>query len=198
MKSFAISLLGRWKPVLGGVIAALLLLPVPALALTFTGHWKAAIQRSGIPLPPKPKVADVTNNAAQKDTLTVNMGNYTGRKGKAVSSIILTRGFTISAASQTIQLNETFATELVQAGAQVVVAVRNANGRVVATPFVFRTNFPRTPFLGFVPVGGKAPTNTFTLKKGRYTFDVRIKYRTDNKHGRWKTKSPHKFEFIGV
>jgi hypothetical protein len=198
MKSFAISLLGRWKQVLGGVLAALLLLPVPALALTFSGHWKAVIQRSGIPLPPKPKVADVTNNAAQKDTLTVNMGDYTGKKGKAVSSIDLTRRFAITAPSQTIQLNEQFATALVQAGAAVKVAVKDANGHVVATPFVFRTNFPRTPFLGAVPVGGKAPTNSFTLKKGRYTFDVKIIYRTANRHGRWHTISPHRFEFVGV
>src|SRR4029077_16283825 len=124
--------------------------------------------------------------------------DYTGRKGKAVSSIDLTRRFTITAPSQTIQLNEEFATALVQAGAAVKVTVKDANGHVVATPFVYRTNFPRSPNLAFEPIGGKSPGSRFTLKKGKYTFDVKIKYRTANRHGRWHTISPHRFEFIGL
>jgi hypothetical protein len=198
IKTIALKLVGRWKQLVGGLVAALVLLPVPAMALTFSGSWKAVILTKGKPLPPKPTFADVTNNAKQKDQLTVNMGNYQGVKTVSVSSIELTRRFSISAPSQQLQVEDQLFNQFARSGGQVTVVVKDMNGHVVTTPLRFRTPFPPTNFGGFTPFGDgeKFQSSPFSLKKGHYIFDVKIVYRSGH-HGGWKTISPHQFEFVG-
>jgi len=214
IKSFAVSLLSRWKQLLGGLVAALFLVPVPALALTFTGGWQAVIDREGKPKPPPPRFNDVTNNRGQKDLLTVNMGNYQGGKVKAASRIDLTRRFNISAASQLLEFQDHFAAQFSQAGALVKVAVRDTMGRavlratiddqgefiilgappVMRTPLKFNKNFPSS---AFQTVNGDLD-KIFRLKKGHYFLEVEVVYTTNRRTGGWRTISPHQFEFIGL
>jgi hypothetical protein len=214
IKSFIVFLLSRWKLLLGGLVAFLFLLPVPALALTFTGKWQAFIERQGKPKPPRPTFTDVTNKPGQKDTLTVNMGNYQGVKVKARSSIELARGFNISAASQLLKFQDHFAAQFAQAGADVKVTVKDHKGRpvmlatignngqflVLGPPPFMRTvlhskvNFPSSTLQTF---NGDLE-KIFRLKKGHYVLEVQVVYTTNRRTGGWRTISPNQFEFIGL
>jgi hypothetical protein len=194
IKTVAAKLMGRWKQLLGGLIAALLLLPVPAMALTFSGHWKAIVQRQGRPKPQRPTFTDVPNNPGQMDMLTVNMGNYQGVKSTATSSIDLTHRFTITAPQQQIKLNDQFASQFAQAGARVTVTIKDAQGHVLRTPLRFRGKI-RSASFGTL----QADLAKFlTLRKGHYILDVQVIFQTDRKRGGWNTISPHKFVFMGV
>src|SRR5215831_2905633 len=49
-----------WKRLAAGLAAALLLTPVPAMALTFTTGWVASYSQAGGPTPPTPVYTDAT------------------------------------------------------------------------------------------------------------------------------------------
>jgi hypothetical protein len=195
MKFVTTLFLGRWKQLIGGVVAALMLLPVPAMALTFLGSWHATISGSGGPTPPPATFSDVTNNPGQVDDLTVNMGNYQGSTATATSSIELTRQFTVPSPSQKLSFQEQFTSQFTQAGASVSVAVKDAAGK----------NTLFTPLFFSIQSTIKQPVTvqvfqlaTRTVSSGTYTFDVKVVYNTNNKIGGWKTISPHAFEFKGL
>jgi hypothetical protein len=185
--------LGRWKQLLGGLIAALLLFPVPALALTFSGSWKPVIQRTGRPRPPRPTFTDVTNNPGQRDELTVNLGNYQGSKTKATSSIELTRRFSISAAQEQLDFKGQFVDQFAQAGEKVIVSVKDAHGNTVLRALSFKEKVKSSKFTTVE----EELDRMIRLKKGHYVLDVKVIFETDRKTGGWKTISPHQFDFIG-
>ncbi len=160
----------------GGVAAALVLLPVPAMAaLTFTGTtWTVASDtQSGGPTPPAATFTDVTNNPKQEDDLYVNMGNYTGSTKTATSSIELTRGITLSSSNQLLEFEQNFMTELKQAGLSVTVSVKNSSGQVVQTPLTYSTSTSSTSFVKYTV--SQANINNL-LKSGAYTLDVTVAF----------------------
>jgi hypothetical protein len=189
------SWLGPWKRLLGALLAALALLPVPAAmaTLTFSGSWTPIISTVGGPTPPTPTFSDITNNAQQVDDLTVNMGTYQGSTALATSSIELTRPITLSTSNQSIRFTQQFISQFTQAGESVTVKVKNSSGATVLTPITSNRSFNATTTLQESDL-----TLTNVLAKGTYTLDVKVVYNTTNKLGGWKTKSPHQFEFKGL
>jgi hypothetical protein len=195
VKPVATLFFGRWKQLIGGAVAALMLLPVPAMALTFIDAWAPVISTSGGPKPAPPTFSDVTNNAKQLDDLTVNMGNYQGSTATAQSSIELTRHVSVPDGSQNVSFQEQFTSQFTQAGASVTVAVKDASGHnVLFTPLSFSFQSTLTQ-----PVTVQVfQLATRKVNGGTYTFDVKVAYNTNNKIGGWKTISPHAFEFKGL
>jgi hypothetical protein len=187
-------LLGQWKRFVAGLLAALVLLPVPAMAaITFNGTWTPVISTVGGPTPPTPLWSDATNNPGQVDDLTVNMGTYQGSTQQATSKIELTRPINLSTDNQTIEYLNQFTSQFTKAGVNVEVWVKNSSGQVVLNPIVVSHNFSNTTTLQETDM-----TFANTLKKGNYTLEVQVIYNTNNKVGGWKTISPHKFEFKGL
>ena len=184
----------HWKRAIGGLIAAVLLLPVPAMAaLTFNGSWVATYAQSGGPTTAKPTFTDYTDNAHQEDQLLLNNPNYQGSTAPATSTIELTRGFTLSTSNQKLEFEDAFVELLNHAGGSVSVAVKNSSGATVLTPLnsVFSTT-------GSKLVAQFNEVFKNTLAKGNYTLDIKITYNTNNKVGSWKSISPnHYFEFQG-
>ena len=189
---------GQWKRAVGGLAAALVLLPVPAMAaLTFNGATWTVLSntQSGGPKPPAATFTDTTNNAKQQDDLFVNMGNYNGSTATAASSIELTRGITLSSSNQLLEFEQDFMTQLKQAGVSVTVSVKNSSGQVVQTPLTYSASTSSTSFVKY-----SVSQSNFNnlLKSGAYTLDVKVTYNTNNKIGAWQSISPaNHFEFKG-
>ena len=115
----------RWRRVLGGAVALLVLMPVPAMALTFLGSWVKSTSVSGGPTPPTPSFSDSTSG--QNDSLIVDMGDYQGATATANSSITLTRQFQITSSSQQMQFDHAAMNQFAQAGEKVTLKVEDAS-----------------------------------------------------------------------
>jgi hypothetical protein len=190
-KGIAAGVLGNWRRWLGGVVAGLVLLPVPAMALTFSGSWQAVVQRQGIPIPPRPIFTD--NHVGAQDNLTVNMGDYQSRSANATSSIELTRRFSISSPTEQIKLEDVFSGQFANSGVKLSVAIKDPRtGRVLRTPLAFQQQIRSTSFSKI----DAEITKFLTLRRGRYLLDVKIIYQSHHRRGGWQTISPHQFEFV--
>jgi flagellar hook assembly protein FlgD len=190
-KSVGISRRGLKRAIVG-LLTLLVLIPAPAMALTFTGNWVATTSVSGGPTPPTPTFNDFTNNPSQVDDLIVNSGTYQGATQVASSTIELRRGISLSK-TQTVEFEDQFVSQFKQAGTTVSVSVLSSSGQTVLTPISLSAQFtgPSTWELAY------SAATTAKLKSGTYTLDVKVTYNTNNKIGGWKTISPNHFEFTG-
>src|SRR6516225_2393984 len=100
-KTILRGLLKRWRQLIACLVAALMLIPVPAMALTFTSGWQSVISTSGGPTPPTPSVTDSTVGA--DDNMFVNYGTYQGSTAKAQSQITLDRNISVPSAGEAIK-----------------------------------------------------------------------------------------------
>jgi hypothetical protein len=182
----------RWRRVVPGLAVALLLMPTPALALTFLTPWSTTFTQTGGPTPPTPIVNDSVNG--QDDHLTVDMGNYTGSTAVATSTVQLTRQIQVTSASQAIQYAHAAGNTFQQAGETVTVVLKNASGSTtLSTPIsVSFTNNSTIPV-----TFSDSETVRNTLNNGTYTLVVTVTHKTNNKLGSWKKKSQHVFDFAG-
>src|SRR5262249_22824562 len=119
------------RRVVGELVTALLLMPMPALALTHLRSRHALTPLVGHPTPPTPVVTDSVSG--QKDTLLVDMGVYTPSTATqtASSQVVLTRQVEIDKASQAIEFTHNFAGLFAYAGYNVTVQVKDSSGKVV-------------------------------------------------------------------
>jgi hypothetical protein len=186
----------RWQRVVGGLAAALLLVPVPAMAaLTFNGSWSVVQNtQSGGPTPPAAGFTDTTNNAKQQDDLSIDIGNYQGVTATASSTIELTRSITLSSSNQLLEFEQDFKNQLKQAGVSVTVTVKQGS-TVVQTPLNFSASTRSSSFVSF-SVNQSNINNR--LASGNYTLDVKVSYNTNNKLGGWKAASAHHLDFEGL
>jgi hypothetical protein len=183
----------RWRRVIPGLVVALLLMPTPALALTFLGSWSATYTQTGGPTPPTPVFTDSVSG--QDDRLTVDMGNYTGSTAVATSTIQLTRQIQVTSASQAVQYAHAAGYTFQQAGETVTVVLKNASGgTTLSTPIsVSFTNNSTVPV-----TFSDSETVRNTLNGGTYTLVVTVTHKTNNKLGLWRKKSQHVFDFAGL
>ena len=77
-RNLAVGLLPGGRRVIGALAAVVLLVPVPTMALTFTGSWQSAAQTSGRPTPTAATFTDSTNGST--DDLFVDMGSSRDRR----------------------------------------------------------------------------------------------------------------------
>jgi hypothetical protein len=190
-----------WLPnarrVLGGLVAAVLLLPMPAMAITFLGVWMPVSPPSvsGTPAPPTPTFMDVPTGDPQKDTLDVIMGDYQGSGvDLASSSISLTRQFQITSGAQVLQFDHNALAQFAQAGENVTLQVKNSSGALLFTPVSFAYSNGSSSFVS-VP---DSETYRTALANGTYTLVATVRFNTNNKLGGWKTmSSPHVFDIQG-
>jgi hypothetical protein len=181
-----------WRRLAACLIVALILVPLPAMALTFTSPWQALTFTSGGPTPPRPTFTDVTNGG--QDDLFVNMGNFQGTTREALSVIGLERGISVPSAGEAISFAHAFATDLKQGGVDVAVAVFDSHGNLVAVPITFNQ---QTNSAAFTTISANQVA-TRSFNGGTYFLAVGIAYNTNNKLGGWNSKSVHHFEFLGL
>jgi hypothetical protein len=122
-------------------LAALFLVPVPALALTFLGPWQVLsnFHSLGIPAAIVGLLPDTTNGKGPLGILSVNMGN--AQPGTAgVSSVVIQRQFAVSSTrGERLFLNEDFASQLKNAGFAIRAAVGHYQNGRFQLDYNFRT-----------------------------------------------------------
>jgi hypothetical protein len=179
---------GPWKKMLAGVAVATLLLPVPALALTFLGSWVfTSVITGGAPVP-----TTSFSDSANGGSLTIGMGSYSATPS-ASSEITATRNFTIPSGGQMVSVFRSWITTLQQANLQVKINIMKTNGNTsldfnsADSAGLTQTTFTRTF------------TNSQRLTPGTYKVVIDILYKTNaaTPH-KWINSSPHRFDFTGV
>jgi hypothetical protein len=180
--------------VLGGLTAAILLLPMPAMAISYITSWQATYNQSGSPLPPKATFND-GGIVGQNDTLFVDPGEYTNGTTPASSSITLTRQVSLSA-NQTIEFDHSFSGLFAQGGYSATVVVEDLMGHPVVTPFSVNKN---TTSSSFIELQDSLNVRN-RLNNGNYLLVVTVTDVTNNKLGGWKKNNKsqeHEFDFQG-
>jgi hypothetical protein len=197
---WSFTLLGRMRRVVGGLVAALLLMPLPAMAITYLGSWTvASSSATGGPTPPTFTIAgDNVTNAGQNDQLLVSIPDYQGSTANATSTITLTRPVSISQpGGQTVEFDHSFTGLFSQAGYSVTVALDDSSGHVVLTPISVNKSTTSTQF---AQLQDSVKALERKIPNGSYTLVVTLTDTTSNKIGGWKryqSISAHEFDFQG-
>jgi hypothetical protein len=199
-KNWAVLLPRGLRRVVGGVVTTLLLMPVPAMAITYLGSWSATFTQTGGPTPPKPTFTDVPNfnGNPQNDQLLVDMGEYQGSTATATSTIQLTRQVSIPK-TQRIEFDDGFSGLFSQAGYSATVTVKDSNGNIIVTPINVTKSTTSKTFIELQDSNNVTQSIAGSAKN--YTLVVTVTHNTSNKVGGWKHNPPHKsaheFDFQG-
>lgn len=189
----------RWVRGITTAAVALLLLPIPGLAvaslsgLTLDGGWNviSETQTGGAPVP----VISSYDLSAGDSVLSVNMGNTSGITGAASSTITLQQEITLNSAEM-VRLNRIFQTDLSNAGMSITASIVNAaTSKVVwsysnigvnmLTSQVLQTQ--RMDWAGGMPGTGGGQLSS-SLASGEYYIRISISY-NQKAGGFWSNNS---------
>lgn len=203
------ALKGRTGKVLGGVAAALFLIPVPALGISFLGPWSFTSVQVNAPAPPPPLVVDPTSSstyfivdmgkAGQVNAGTPTTPTSPGNPG-AISFFTAQRPINVTG-SDTVRVLQGYQT-LIQGGTvQSFVYFWQPQGANTASNFVnVLPNFSFAQGIRYGNVYTKNDSQDINLAAGNYTIVVRLKYKVD-RFGIWDNSapapgSPYIFSFV--
>ncbi|HMP18439.1 MAG TPA: hypothetical protein PKD72_15545, partial [Gemmatales bacterium] len=183
------------RNILGVTLALALLIPVPALGLTFLGSWRFFTSNVG-GLPSgltAPGIVDIVNDY----TLSINMGQVAPPSTVSKYSITATRDFSISDPSELIRISHSFNSLM-------------SDGNINVTMTIQRYGVANDPF-NFPPYSFNAPPNvmsnpflndffkTSPLTQGLYRLSLTLTYiRNVTPTSSWNNSSPHVFNFRRV
>jgi hypothetical protein len=183
------------RNIVGATLVLALLIPVPALGLTFLGSWRFFTSNvGGLPtnLTP-PGISDSPNDYS----LTINMGKVDPPSTTSKYSVTATRDFSISDPSELVRISHSFGTFM-------------QDGNINATMTIQRYGVANDPF-NFPPYSFTAPggfmsnpqLNDFfkqsSLTQGLYRLSLTLTYlRNVNGTSSWNNSSPHVFNFRRV
>ena len=182
-----------WKRGLAGAIAALFLLPVPALGLTFLTPW--VFTQSQLRAPP---FRTSTGDLPRGDFLQLDMGaNLKWRS--ATSSITATRVFRITNPTEAVTFAQDLQALMRGSNLNVSVQVRKLNGtglQLELPPIHERTG------IRLLRLARRSSFNTLLLTGGDYSVTVRVTYRK-NRLGLWDSTasdsgSPYRLTITGI
>ncbi len=179
----------------GLAFALLLLVPVPALALTFLGSWNyfSATNPAGNTASILGTFQNSTDNP-NNYLLQIGMGAPKPTSIVTSYSVTATRDFQITDPSQLVKIAHSFSSYLQDAGINVTINIQRYG--VANDPF----NFP--PYSITADNFGKTVglDNFFSqrsLSMGLYRLSLTITY-TRTPSGGWNNSSPHTFTFKGL
>ena len=176
-----------WKRVVVGVVTAALLLPLPALAITFLGSWSITQFRTG----GAPAAAVTSSDSGGGGFLSIDMGAYSAPRS-AVSQVTAVRSFRVRSSGELVNLERQFATELRNSNLKVDVQFQRITGR---------TNFRINPVTE--SAGGTLQTVSFNqtdsrfLTGGLYRAVITVRQQK-SASGLWNNVSPYRFAFTSI
>lgn len=183
------------RNVLGTAFALLLLVPVPALGITFLGSWRFfSTTTGGSVAGSSTGFSDQANNYG----LTIGMGSVQPPSNVSKYSVTATRDFQITSLSELVRISHSFGTFISDGSINVTMTIQRYG--VANDPF----NFP--PY-SFVAPQSNPPAfaylddffRTGTLTQGLYRLSLTITYmRTPGPNSSWNNSSPHTFNFRGL
>lgn len=176
-----------WKRVVAGVVTAALLLPLPALAITFLGSWSITqFQRGG------PPAATVTSgDSGGGGFLSIGLGAYSAPRA-AVSQVTAVRSFRVRSSGELLNLERQFSTALERSNLRVDVQFQRITGRSS-----FRIN-PVNEAAGATPrTVNFSQTNSRFLTGGLYRAVVTVRQQK-SAAGLWNNATPYRFTFTSI
>lgn len=193
--------MNKYRNLIGATLALLMLIPVPALGLTFLGSWRFFTSSTG-GTPDNltaPLVVDSPNNYG----LTINMGKVETTSTVTKYSVTATRDFQITDASELIRISHSFASTIQGLGSSINVSMTIQRYGVANDPFLF------PPYSFSVPTANQIynpSLNNFfkqsSLTSGLYRLSLTLTYirqlTTPDNPTSWNNSSPHVFNFSRV
>lgn len=180
----------------------LMLLPIPAMAITFLGSdWNYQVTFQGNPIdgfPPSP-VTNFTPNP-RGGVLEIDMreflqnGNFSN--GPAQVRIQAIRDFRVNGASETLRITRSFRSTLANGSIQVTVNIQPYN--IANQPPYTIPPVNRTAGLGSPIQVGDNSTNNGVFLGGNYRVTITITYTLNGAGGYWRNDTPHRFDFFGI
>jgi len=179
----------RWKKVkvIGAILAAVLFLPMPALALTFLGAWNINQNQTG----GAPAAVVTSGDSATGGFLNIDMGSYSNRV-VASSAVTANRDFSIASPSEVVTFTRAIQAIFRNANLEASVTVQRLSG---TSDFLFPT-FDRKVG-SHVRYFNRVDRRTHRMNSGTYRVLVTVR-NTKEKTGFWQTVSPYHFTFNGV
>jgi hypothetical protein len=180
----------------------LMLLPIPAMAITFLGaDWNYQVTFQGNPLDGFPS-APLTNFVPNPrgGVLTIDMrqflqnGNFS--QGGAQVRIQATRDFRVNGASETVRITRSFRSTLANGQIQVTVNIQPYN--IANQPPYTIPPVTRNAGLGPPIQVGDNSTNNGVFLGGNYRVTITITYTLNGAGGFWRNDTPHRFDFYGI
>lgn len=192
--------LGKYRNVIGATLALLMLLPVPALGLTFLGSWR--FFTSNVGGTPSNLTAPIISDAPNNYGLTINMGQVLSTDPTISKySVTATRDFQITDPTELIKIAHSFSSTLQGLGSSINVTMTIQRYGVANDPF----NFP--PY-SFTPPQANTVYNPFlnnffkqgSLTLGLYRLSLTLTYirNPNTPPSSWNNSSPHVFNFSRV
>lgn len=187
------------RNIAGLAFALLLLVPVPALALTFLGSWNYFKATTGGGGP------DIVQGTSSNNTdnpnnygLTIGMGFVNPPSTITKYSVTATRDFQITDPVQSVNIAHSFASLVNDGSINVTLSIQRYG--VANDPF----NFP--PYSQTVPASAPPGSLLFLdnfnrtgrLTQGLYRLSLTITYMRTPPNGSWNNSSPHTFTFRGL
>ncbi|MFT3881388.1 MAG: hypothetical protein QM703_17200 [Gemmatales bacterium] len=181
----------------GLAFALLLLVPVPALALTFLGSWNyfTATTPSGNLVPgASQNSTDNPNNYG----LTIGMGFVDPPSNITKYSVTATRDFQITNALEFVRIAHSFFSYINNGSINVTITIQRygvANDPFNFPPYSVSAGQTAPPGTGF---GLDDFSKTGRLSQGLYRLSLTITYMRTPPNGSWNNSSPHVFTFQGL
>jgi hypothetical protein len=183
------------RNLLTAALALALLIPVPALGITFLGSWRffsSNVGGSPTGLTP-PGIVDNPNDYG----LTINMGQVQPPSTTSKYSITATRDFSITDPSELIRISHSFGSQMENGNINVTMTIQRYG--VANDPF----NFPPYSFNAPPGVTSNPGLNDFfkqsSLTQGLYRLSLTLTYiRNVTPTSFWNNSSPHVFNFRKV
>lgn len=184
------------RSLLGATLAIVLLIPVPAMGLTFLGSWRFFSSATG------GTVGGFTgqfgSDAPGNYGLTVGMGQVDPPSNVSKYSVTATRDFQITNTSELIRISHSFGSTI--RGGSINVSLTIQRYGVPNDPFNFPPYSFSAPQSG--PPGMFAGLDDFSrtgfLQQGLYRVSITLTYtRTVSSNSSWNNSSPHQFNFSG-
>jgi hypothetical protein len=119
----------RWRRLVSGAFSALLLLPVPVFALTFSGSWSitSTTATGDAPVPQG-------FQSGNRKSLRFELGNYLASTADSSNRIVAQNTFTVPAGGEVVTILSTQSVEVQQGNYSVRVEFFDAGGTELSAP----------------------------------------------------------------
>lgn len=181
----------------GLAFALLLLVPVPALGLTFLGSWNFFSATTG------GGGSDIVNGTFHNNNdnpnnydLTIGMGFVNPPSTITKYSVTATRDFQITNPLEFVRIAHSFFSNINGASISATVTIQRYG--VANDPFNFPPYNISSPLGTDMGVGLNDFSKTSRLSQGLYRLSLTITYMRTPPNGSWNNTSPHVFTFQGL
>jgi hypothetical protein len=180
-----------WKRIVFGVMAAVLLLPIPAVAITFLNSWDVRQNQSG----GAPSATVSSTDTPDGGSLTIGMRAYSAPR-VATSTVDAVRRFRVNNKKEMVSLVRRFNTYIQNADLRVSVRFRRLTGST-------NWNLPDVQASRYAEFSRASfwinynQTDSKLMSGGTYEVSITVRQHK-NATGAWNNATPYRFTFSSL